>query len=116
MSKVGFFRLALHGFFRLTQTFNRFCIVKPDTEVFIYSGRLYIACGYSVVINLPAEQPKFSEEEIKSTIKIEVVEFGRKKGEGKFLTKDNLEKRFELLETEETIHIVQNGNNGFNKV
>jgi hypothetical protein len=44
--------------------FNRFCIVKPDTEVFIYSGRLYIVCGYSVVINHPAEQPKFSEEEI----------------------------------------------------
>ena len=79
--------------------FNRFCIVKPDTEVFIYSGRLYIVCGYNVVINHPAEQPKFSEEEIKSTIKTEVVEFERKKGEGKFLTKDNLEKRFELLET-----------------
>ena len=96
--------------------FNRFCYVKPDTEVYILNGKLYIACGYNVVINKPEEIPKFSENEIKSTIKTEVIDFERKKGEGKFLTKDNLEKRFELLETEETIHIVQNGNNGLNKV
>ena len=84
--------------------------------MYILNGKLYIACGYNVVINKPEEIPKFSEDEIKSTIKTEVIDFERKKGEGKFLTKDNLEKRFELLETEEIIHIVQNGNNGFNKV
>lgn len=78
--------------------FNRFCYVKPNTEVFIHNGKLYINCGYKVVINHPAHNPVFTEAEINSTVKIERVEFKSKKGEGKFLTKDNLEKRFELLE------------------
>ena len=83
--------------------FNRFCYVKPDTEVFILNGKLYIACGYNLVINHPAHNPVFTEADIHSTIKIQTIEFDRKKGEGKFLTNDNLRKRFELIEVEEAV-------------
>ena len=74
-------------------------VAKQIYEMFIYEGNLYTD-NYKLLINIPEEEPLFTEEEINSTIKIERVDFERKKGEGKFLTKENFLKRFELLNIE----------------
>ena len=50
------------------------------------------------MINKPEHVPFFSDDEIYSTVVIENVDFQRKKGDGKFLTEENLERRFELIE------------------
>lgn len=76
---------------------NRF-IYDAENELFIYEGKLYAVYGTTVLINLPEQEPEFTDEEISSRVKIEKIDFERKKGEGKFLTEDNLEQRFELIE------------------
>lgn len=76
---------------------NRF-VYDSENELFVYEGNLYIVYGSDILINLPEHEPVFTEKEVDSTIKIEKVDFERKKGEGKFLTEDNLKERFELIE------------------
>lgn len=76
---------------------NRFCRVRPDTKLFIYEGKLYIDGVNTIVINNPGQEPVFSEDEIRSVIKIDIVEFERKKGEGKFLEDKNLEKCYDMI-------------------
>lgn len=75
---------------------NRF-IYDAENELFIYEGKVYAVSGTTVLINLPEQEPVFTDEEINSTVKIENVSFERKKGEGKFLTEENLFDRFQLL-------------------
>ena len=77
--------------------FNRF-IFNARNELFVYEGNLYIVYGNNVLINLPEHNPVFTEDEINSTVVIEEVDFQRKKGQGKFLTEENLERRFDLIE------------------
>ncbi|MCR4822091.1 MAG: hypothetical protein K5873_04365 [Treponema sp.] len=69
---------------------------KSDTPTFILEGKLYLETD-KILINKP-EESHFSQEEINSTVKIEKIDFDREKGQGKFLTDDNWEKRFELIE------------------
>ena len=81
-----------HGFHNYT----------TQTQLFIYEGILYIErdINQHVLINKPEYVPLFTEDEINSTVAIENVDFQRQKGQGKFLTEDNLDRRFELIETE----------------
>ncbi|MCR4823700.1 MAG: hypothetical protein K5873_12605 [Treponema sp.] len=77
-----------------------FHIYKTPTQLFVYKGILYIErdINQKVLINKPEHVPFFSDDEIYSTVVIENVDFHRKKGDGKFLTEENLERRFELIE------------------
>ena len=71
-------------------------VVDKNYDMFVYEGKLYVE-NSDILINIPEKEPLFTQEEINSTIKIEKVEFNRKKGEGKFLTEDNLEKCYDLI-------------------
>ena len=75
---------------------NRFAIVKPDTEMFILDGFLDVNSGSYPLLNYFGKT-NFSNDEINSTIVMEQVDFQRQKGQGIFLTEENLEKRFELI-------------------
>ena len=75
--------------------FNRFAIVKPDTQMFILDGFLYVISEKYPLVNC-FDRVYFFDDEIYSTIAMEKVDFQRQKGQGKFLTEENLEKRFEL--------------------
>lgn len=69
-----------------------------DFAVFIHDGKLYVEKNSDILINIPNQNPVFTDEELDSTIKVEKVDFERKSGEGKFLTKDNFKQQFELIE------------------
>ena len=73
---------------------------RNQTQLFVYEGNLYIEreISHHVLINKAEHVPLFTEDEINSTVVIEKVDFQRKKGQGKFLTEENLERRFELIE------------------
>ena len=73
---------------------------KTQTQLFVYEGCLYVERPKvnHVLINIPEATPAFTEDEINSTVVVEEVEFQRQKGQGKFLTEENLERRFELIE------------------
>ena len=73
---------------------------KTQTQLFVYEGCLYVERTKvnHVLINIPEATPAFTEDEINSTIVLEEVDFQRQKGQGKFLTEENLERRFELIE------------------
>ena len=73
---------------------------KTQTQLFVYEGCLFVERPKinHVLINIPEATPAFTEDEINSTVVVEEVEFQRQKGQGKFLTEENLERRFELIE------------------
>ena len=77
--------------------FNRFAIIEPDTQMFIFEGFLYVESAKYPLLNC-FNQTVFNDDEIHSTIVMEKVDFQRQKGQGKFLTEENLERRFELIE------------------
>ena len=73
---------------------------KTQTQLFVFEGSLFVERPKvnHVLINIPEATPAFTEDEINSTVVVEEVEFQRQKGQGKFLTEENLERRFELIE------------------
>ena len=73
---------------------------KTQTQLFVYEGCLFVERPKinHVLVNIPEATPAFTEDEINSTVVVEEVEFQRQKGQGKFLTEENLERRFELIE------------------
>lgn len=77
--------------------FNRFAIVNPDTQMFILNGFLYVISEKYPLVNC-FDRVNFTDDEIYSTIAMEKVDLQRQKGQGKFLTEENLDKRFELIE------------------
>ena len=73
---------------------------KTQTQLFVFEGSLFVERPKinHVLINIPEATPAFTEDEINSTVVVEEVDFQRQKGQGKFLTEENLERRFELIE------------------
>ena len=73
---------------------------KTQTQLFVFEGSLFVERPKvnHVLINIPEATPAFTEDEINSTVVVEELECQRKKGQGKFLTEENLERRFELIE------------------
>ena len=80
--------------------FHGFHNYQTETQLFIYEGDFYIDrdITHHVLINKPEYPPAFTDDEIYSIVAIEKVDFQRQKGQGKFLTEENLDKRFELIE------------------
>ena len=66
---------------------------KTQTQLFVFEGSLFVERPKvnHVLINIPEATPAFTEDEINSTVVVEEVEFQRQKGQGKFLTEENLD-------------------------